>query len=92
MSNSAGVRKSRSRRVANLISPRIRETRKVRMSSRSRSWPTTYQTPLSGMSAYGLSARSDTSSREIDQYSKRTVRCFEIAPSSFASRPGISGE
>ena len=28
------------------------------MSSRSRSWPTTYQTPLSGISAYGLSVRS----------------------------------
>jgi hypothetical protein len=48
--------------------------------------------PLSGMSAYGLSVRSPISSREIDQYSKRTVRCFEIAPSSFARRPGISGE
>ena len=69
MSKSVGVRKSRSRRVANLISPRMRETRNVRMSSRSRSWPITYQTPLSGSSAYGLSVRSETLSREIDQYS-----------------------
>ena len=54
MSKSAGMRKSRSRRVAKRMSPRIRETRNVRMSSRSRSCPTTYQTPLSGSSAYGL--------------------------------------
>ena len=36
--------------------------------------------PLSGSSAYGLSVRSDSSSRPIDQYSNFTVRCFEIAP------------
>ena len=28
----------------------------------------------------------------IDQYSNFSVRFFEIAPSSFASRPGSSGE
>jgi hypothetical protein len=31
-------------------------------------------------------------SRWIDQYVNLTVRFFEIAPSSFASRPGSSGE
>ena len=62
-SKSAGARKSRSRRVANLMSPRMRETRKVRMSFRSRSSPTTYQRPLSLMSAYGLSVRSLSLSR-----------------------------
>ncbi len=67
MSNSGGMRKSRSRRVAKRMSPRMRETRKVRMSSRSRSLPITYQTPFSGSRAYGLSVRSLTSSREIDQ-------------------------
>ncbi len=70
----------------------MRETRKVRIASRSTSWPTRYQTPLSFSSAYGLISRSACLSREIDQYSKRTVRCFEIADSSFASRPGISAE
>ena len=44
------------------------------------------------MSAYGLSVRSFVLSLEIDQYSNFTVRCFEIAFSSFASRPGVSGE
>ena len=65
MSNSAGMRKSRSRRVAKRISPRIRDTRKVRMSSRFRSRPTTYQRPWSWKSAYGLSVRSVTSSLVI---------------------------
>ena len=46
--------------------------------------------PLSLSSASGLIVRSETASREIDQYVNFTVRCFEIAPSSFASRPGIS--
>jgi hypothetical protein len=39
-----------------------------------------------------LIVRSRCSSRLIDQYSNLTVRCFEIADSSFANRPGISGE
>jgi hypothetical protein len=62
-SNSGGSLKSRSRRVANRMSDRMRETRKVRMSSRSRSWPITYHEPFSGSSAYGLSVRSISSSR-----------------------------
>ena len=66
-SNSAGSRKSRSRRVAKRMSLRMRETRKVRTASRSRSWPITYQTPSSSRSAYGLSVRSETLSRRGDQ-------------------------
>jgi hypothetical protein len=75
------------------MSPRIRDTRKVRMSSRAWSRPTTYQTPFSEWSAYGSSVRSATSlGREIVQYENLTVRCFEIALSSFVRRPAISGE
>ena len=66
-SNSAGRRKSRSRRVANRMSERIRATRKVRVASRSRSCPTTYQTPSSSRSAYGFSRRSVSRSRAGDQ-------------------------
>ncbi len=55
---SAGIRKSRSRRVANLISPRIRETRNVRRrsssASRSMSSPTTYQMPFISHRPYGF--------------------------------------
>ena len=67
MSNVSGMRKSRSRRVAKRISERMRETRKFLTMSSSRSWPITYQVPFSGSSAYGLSVRSRSSSRAIDQ-------------------------
>ena len=70
----------------------MRETRKVRSAEASRSSPTTYQAPASWKSAYGLTVRSRSSSREIDQYGNLTVRCFEIAPSSLPSRPCISAE
>ena len=87
---SAGMRKSRSRRVANLISPRIRDTRKVRLrsesSGRSRSSPTTYQTPFSSNSPYGLTVRSASESVPIVQYRNRAVRWREIACSSLARR------
>ena len=62
-SKSCGSRKSRSRRVAKRMSERMRETRKVRMSSRSRSCPITYHEPFSGRSAYGFSVRSSSRSR-----------------------------
>ena len=88
----SGMRKSRSRRVAKRMSPMMRETRKVRSSSSSRSRPIRYQEPASGRRAYGLTVRSRVRSREIDQYMNRTVRCLEIAPSSFVSRPDISSE
>ena len=48
--------------------------------------------PSSWKSAYGLTVRSRSSSREIDQYGNLTVRCFEIAASSLLSRPCISVE
>ena len=67
MSKLSGTRKSRSRRVANLISERIRETRKLFSMLSSRSRPITYQVPFSGSSAYGLIVRSRSSSRAIDQ-------------------------
>ena len=92
IAKSAGMRKSRSRRVAKRISPEMRETRKVRIAWRSRSWPTTYQLPLSGSSAYGLIVRSISSLVEMARYGKRTVRCFEIAASSLPRRPLSSGE
>ena len=92
MSNSVGIRKSRSRRVANRMSPRMRETRNfLTVPPSSRSAPTMYQTPKSVRSAYGFTVRSDSLSREIEKYGNLIVRCFEIAPSSFPSRPGISG-
>ena len=74
------------------MSPRIRETRNVFTFSSSRSSPTTYHWPRSKRSAYGFTVRSRCSSRTIDQYSNFSVRFLEIAPSSFASRPGSSGE
>ena len=71
----------------------MRETRNfLRRWPSSRSSPITYQEPDSFRSASGFSDRSRCSSREIDQYSKRTVRHFEIAVSSFPSLPAISGE
>ena len=51
-----------------------------------------YHAPFSWKSAYGLTFRSNVSSRAIDQYENLTVRCFEIADSSFPSRLGISAE
>ena len=66
-SKSAGKRKSRSRRVAKRISERMRETRKFLTTSSSWSSPITYQVPFSGSSAYGLTVRSRSSSRPIDQ-------------------------
>ncbi len=75
------------------MSLRMRETRNfLRTLLSSRSSPTTYQTPLSFNSASGLSVRSLTLSREIDQYVNLTVRCFEIAPSSLDNRPCSSSE
>ncbi len=67
MSKLSGTRKSRSRRVANLISERIRETRKFLTTESPRSSPITYQVPFSGRSAKGLIVRSRSSSRPIDQ-------------------------
>ena len=84
--------KSRSRRVAKRMSDRIRATRNVRVASRSRSCPTTYQTPSSSRSAYGLRRRSVSRSRAGDQYRNWIVRCFEIADSSLESRAASSGE
>jgi hypothetical protein len=81
------------RRPANLMSPRMRETRNFfTLPASSRSAPTTYQTPKSVSSAYGLSVRSFSLLRAIEKYGNLTVRCFEMAPSSLPSRPGISGE
>ena len=57
-SKSAGTRKSRSRRVAKRMSPRMRETLNVLTVSRSRSCPMTYQLPSSRRSAYGFTTRS----------------------------------
>jgi hypothetical protein len=88
------MRKSRSRRVANLISARMRETRNVRRrsspASRSRSSPTTYQMPFISHRPYGLTVRSASWSEVIVQYRNLTVRCFEMACSSFARRAAIS--
>ncbi len=70
----------------------MRETRKVRMSLRSRSWPTTYQPVPSRSSAYGFSVRSASFPVDIERYANLIVRCLEIALSSLPSRPGISCE
>ena len=59
--NSEGRRKSRSLRVAKRISPRIRETRNVRISSGAWSRPITYQLPSCGSSAYGSIVRGPNS-------------------------------
>ena len=61
----------------------MRETLNVRAVLRSRSWPTTYQLPSSRRSAYGLTVRSPGRARRGLQYPNLTVRCFEIADSSF---------
>ena len=65
--NSGGSRKSRSLRVAKRISPRMRETRNVRISSAAWSRPITYQLPSCGSSAYGSIVRARTLSRAMPQ-------------------------
>ncbi len=68
----------------------MRDTRNVRRrsepSSRSRSSPTTYQTPFSSNRPYGLTVRSASESVVIVQYRNLAVRWREIACSSLASR------
>jgi hypothetical protein len=94
MSKSLGIRKSRSRRVAKRMSPRMRETRNVRMSS-GRDPADHVPAAVVESSAYGLTVRSPCRSRgdrvvrELDRALLRDrASSFRAGRASPASSPG----